>query len=129
MCARYTLTLDQVKLVIAGLVHIFAFAPRYNIGPPSTFRFCWTPRRASRPSKCTEASRPGGQRRFPCQAKSLYFGMKGANLVRISCVSPTKTVPFSLAPAINLPFGLKAACRQVPLSNGRASGKSDLSGR
>jgi putative SOS response-associated peptidase YedK len=33
MCARYTLTLDQARLVIAGLVHIFAFAPRYNIGP------------------------------------------------------------------------------------------------
>jgi putative SOS response-associated peptidase YedK len=33
MCARYTLTLEQAKLVIAGLVHIFAFAPRYNIGP------------------------------------------------------------------------------------------------
>ena len=33
MCARYTLTPEQAKLVIAGLVHIFAFAPRYNIGP------------------------------------------------------------------------------------------------
>ena len=33
MCARYTLTLEQARLVIAGLVHIFAFAPRYNIGP------------------------------------------------------------------------------------------------
>ena len=33
MCARYTLTLDQARLVMAGLVHIFAFAPRYNIGP------------------------------------------------------------------------------------------------
>ena len=33
MCARYTLTLDQTRLVIARLVHIFAFAPRYNIGP------------------------------------------------------------------------------------------------
>ncbi len=33
MCARYTLTLEQAKLVIAGLVHVFAFAPRYNIGP------------------------------------------------------------------------------------------------
>src|ERR1017187_5662458 len=33
MCARYTLTLDQARLVIAGLVHIFAYAPRYNIGP------------------------------------------------------------------------------------------------
>jgi len=33
MCARYTLTLKQARLVIAGLVHIFAFAPRYNIGP------------------------------------------------------------------------------------------------
>ena len=32
MCARYTLTLEQVKLVIAGRVHIFAFAQRYNIG-------------------------------------------------------------------------------------------------
>lgn len=33
MCARYTLTPEQVELVIAGLVHFFAFAPRYNIGP------------------------------------------------------------------------------------------------
>jgi putative SOS response-associated peptidase YedK len=33
MCARYTLTLEQAKLVLAGLIHIFAFAPRYNIGP------------------------------------------------------------------------------------------------
>ena len=33
MCARYTLTPEQAKLVLAGLVHIFAFAPRYNIGP------------------------------------------------------------------------------------------------
>jgi putative SOS response-associated peptidase YedK len=33
MCARYTLTPEQAKLVIAGIVHIFAFAPRYNIGP------------------------------------------------------------------------------------------------
>jgi hypothetical protein len=33
MCARYTLTLEQARLVIAGMVHIFAFAPRYNIGP------------------------------------------------------------------------------------------------
>jgi putative SOS response-associated peptidase YedK len=33
MCARYTLTLDQSRLVMAGLVHIFAFAPRFNIGP------------------------------------------------------------------------------------------------
>ena len=33
MCARYTLTLEQARLVLAGLIHIFAFAPRYNIGP------------------------------------------------------------------------------------------------
>ena len=33
MCARYTLTLDQAKLTIAGLIHIFGFVPRYNIGP------------------------------------------------------------------------------------------------
>jgi putative SOS response-associated peptidase YedK len=33
MCAHYTLTLEHARLVIAGLVHIFAFAPRYNIGP------------------------------------------------------------------------------------------------
>ena len=33
MCARYTLTPEQAKLVFGGLVHIFAFAPRYNIGP------------------------------------------------------------------------------------------------
>ncbi len=33
MCARYTLTLDQARLVMAGVVHIFAFVPRYNIGP------------------------------------------------------------------------------------------------
>jgi putative SOS response-associated peptidase YedK len=33
MCARYTLTLDNAKLVIAGLVRIFGFVPRYNIGP------------------------------------------------------------------------------------------------
>ena len=33
MCARYSLTPEQAKLVLAGLVHIFAFAPRYNIGP------------------------------------------------------------------------------------------------
>ncbi len=33
MCARYTLTVEQARLVLAGLVHIFAFAPRYNIGP------------------------------------------------------------------------------------------------
>jgi hypothetical protein len=45
MCARYTLTLGQAKVVIAGLVHIYAFAPRYNIRPrparagPATCRF------------------------------------------------------------------------------------------
>jgi putative SOS response-associated peptidase YedK len=33
MCARYTLTLDQARLVMAGVVHIFAFVPRYNISP------------------------------------------------------------------------------------------------
>ena len=32
-CARYPLTLEQARLVLAGLSHIFAFAPRYNIGP------------------------------------------------------------------------------------------------
>ncbi|HKI69207.1 MAG TPA: hypothetical protein VKA67_06440 [Verrucomicrobiae bacterium] len=32
-CTRYTLTPEQAKLVLAGLVHIFAFTPRYNIGP------------------------------------------------------------------------------------------------
>ncbi len=33
MCARYTLTLDQARFVMDGVVHIFAFVPRYNIGP------------------------------------------------------------------------------------------------
>ena len=33
MCARYTLTPEQAKLVIAGLVRIFGFVPRYNIAP------------------------------------------------------------------------------------------------
>jgi hypothetical protein len=33
MCARHTLTPEQAKLVLAGLAHIFAFVPRFNIGP------------------------------------------------------------------------------------------------
>jgi putative SOS response-associated peptidase YedK len=33
MCARYVLTTEPAKLVLVGLVHIFAFASRYNIGP------------------------------------------------------------------------------------------------
>ena len=33
MCARYTLMLDNAKLVIAGLVRIFCFVRHHNIGP------------------------------------------------------------------------------------------------
>jgi putative SOS response-associated peptidase YedK len=45
MCARYTLTLAQAKAVIAGIIHILAFAPRYNIGPAQRVPvICGTPR-------------------------------------------------------------------------------------
>jgi len=33
MCARYTLTLEQANLILASMVHVLWFAPRYNIAP------------------------------------------------------------------------------------------------
>jgi putative SOS response-associated peptidase YedK len=33
MCARYTLTAEQANLIIAGMVRVLWFAPRYNIAP------------------------------------------------------------------------------------------------
>jgi putative SOS response-associated peptidase YedK len=33
MCARYTLTAEQAKLVLASMVRVLWFAPRYNIAP------------------------------------------------------------------------------------------------